>query len=413
MESLAAVMAFYSRLHDYSVVERYLEEFEKTLAGSGLERHYLGAYTDVYRGPVPRVSVVFVATGGVSGTVYESVRGSERVYIVYHDEHNSLASALNTASLLGLSGVSTRLLSLEELRTIGPRLGRALEALGRLYGKRVLVVGGLPRWLVSMGGLEKVSRQFGVSIDVVGLEALEEIYREVDTGSATEVAEALARGSSGVEVGREDLVKASRAYLALAELSRRRGLDTVAVRCFDMIERMGFTGCVALEEFMARGGVAGCEGDIHATIVARILRELSGTDPWLGNVSYVGPGLLELSHCMISRRAVKTYRLVTHFESGLPVSIEGVVEEGARATIAAYSSLKRVWRVLEAEVVRGRPVSNRKCRTQVLFRVSQEGSRAVLRDPIEGHYVAVFRDVVEETALVGELVGLETQVYRL
>jgi L-fucose isomerase-like protein len=408
---LLRVAVFYSKLHEYSRIGAYLSAFEKVVKEAGLADYYLGAYSSSELVDLAaKNAVVFVASGGTSTAVFEASKSASRAYLVYHEEHNSLASATNAASMLGYYGVSARLLSLEEFERLAPRLSRAVKALEALGRSRILVVGGLPRWTARTGADEQVKKQLGVEVVVVSMSEAKRLL-EKHANEAKKLAEELAAGASKVEVDAKGVEAASGFYYALRDLAEKYKTDALAVKCFDMLEDFGFTGCIGVAEFTARNGIAACEADIHAAVAMKALKHLAGSDPWVGNVSYVGSGKLELSHCVISRRLVKSYELTTHFESGLPVSIRGFVEEGSEATIVGYNSLKKLWRVIKARVARGSPTSRHKCRTQVLFEVPESASKAILEEPIEGHYVVVFRDVFEEARLFGELAGLRVDAH--
>ena len=45
-----------------------------------------------------------------------------------------------------------------------------------------------------------------------------------------------------------------------------RHLDACVVRCFDLVTDLRTTGCLALSWLLDQGVVAGCEGDIPATL---------------------------------------------------------------------------------------------------------------------------------------------------
>ena len=411
MSSVLSIAAFYSSLHDYASVKSYLDEFLSILSSSGLSKYYKGAFASKQEPASSSNVVIYAITGGTSSMIYRYAESARRAYVVYHEEHNSLASASNAVAMLRHRGVSAELISIRDFADEAPSLYRAAKALESLQGSSILVVGSLSQWVVDSGIVSALESQLKVKVEVVGFQDLEK--HVVQDSSIHQYVAGILQGSSKVAVEHTYVEKAVQALYALKSIARERGTSNLAVKCFDMLKLYGYTGCIALAELLREGYVAACEADVQAAVVMRILREVSKSDPWMGNVSHVSSGYLELSHCTISRSLVKSYNLVTHFESGLPVSIEGVVEEGVAATIVGYDALRKLWRVIEGVVARGRPQSSKKCRTQVLFAVSPEASRAILEDPIEGHYVVVFKNVFRDAVLAGELAGMTVEAYPL
>lgn len=411
-KSVLEIASFYSELHEYNDVKQYLDDFVSVLDKSGLIEYYKGVFTGdklvVFNA---ENLVLFGATGGVSTALFEAASRARNVYLVYHEEHNSLASVLNTAQMLRQQGVKTSQISLEEFSKLAPKLHVSAKAVESLHGLDIIVVGDIPRWAKRSGTRELIESQFGVKVRVVGFEQLGD-WVEKYASHSKELASEVTSEALFSTISQEDVIKASAFYYALKELSNNTGSRVLAVKCFDMLENYGVTGCLGLAEFTKRDGIATCEADLHASVVMWILKKLSGRDPWMGNVSRVTPGELELSHCTISRNITRGYGLKTHFESNLPLAIEGYIEPGQDATIVAYNSARRLWRVIKGRVLKGEPSSSKKCRTQVLFKVPVEATKEILEDPIEGHYVAVFTDVFNEAVLAGELAGLNVQAFK-
>lgn len=411
--SILAIASFYSELHEYSDIKKYLDEFHRVVENSGLAKYYHGVFTGDKRANFSAENLVlFGATGGISTAMFESASSARSVYLVYHEEHNSLASILNVASMLKQHGVKTVQLSLDEFSKIAPKLNRSASAAESLRGREIIVLGDLPRWTKKSRAIEFVESQFSVSFKVLDFSHLGDWINR-NKSAAEELAREVISGSRSSSIDYESVVKAAAFYHALRELASSTKTRAIAVKCFDMLDMYGVTGCLGLAEFTMKDGIAACEADIHASVVMWVLKEISGRDPWMGNVSHVEPGELELSHCTISRAVVKSYSLTTHFESNLPLGIAGHVEPGLDATIVGYNSQRKLWRVIKGLVLKGEPISARKCRTQVLFKVSPEASKAVVEDPIEGHYVVVFTNVFEEAVLAGELAGLNVQSFKL
>jgi L-fucose isomerase-like protein len=133
--------------------------------------------------------------------------------------------------------------------------------------------------------------------------------------------------------------------------------------------------------------VAGCEGDLPATITMMWLNAMTGEPAFLTNPQDVDPAAntVALAHCTVARRMVSAYALRSHFESSLGVGIAGVLAQGD-ATVARVGGpdLRSLW-VSDARIVGGGQ-HERRCRTQVQVRLAGEAA-AILTHPLGNHVV--------------------------
>jgi L-fucose isomerase-like protein len=184
-----------------------------------------------------------------------------------------------------------------------------------------------------------------------------------------------------------DLERAARVTVALRAVAARHRLDACAVRCFDLVTDEGTTGCLALSWLLDHGIVAGCEGDLPATITMMWMEAMSGGPSFLANPQDVDieANTIALAHCTIARRMVSAYALRSHFESSIGVGIAGVIDPGD-ATVARIggADLRALW-VSDARVVDGGG-NPRRCRTQVRVWLSGDAGE-ILTQPLGNHLV--------------------------
>jgi len=182
---------------------------------------------------------------------------------------------------------------------------------------------------------------------------------------------------------------AARVVAALREVVRKHRLDACSVRCFDLVTGRRTTGCIALSELIDDGVMAGCEGDLPATLTMMWMHAMTGERPFLANPQDVSldNNTLWLAHCTIARTLVRAYRLRSHFESSLGVGIEGELEPGP-ATLARIGGmgLDKVF-VSDAEMIGPESLATR-CRTQVRLRL-KESVEPLLSRPLGNHHVLV------------------------
>jgi len=402
-------LAAASPMHDPVRVSTYVNAFRSSLLGVP----FIGLITEPTRVEA-EILVVLVATGGTEHIVLDTARlsGARYVLLAYHDSDNSLPAALEVApALRELCGVG-----LVHLNSAGSRVGplvRASEALSKIRGGLVLVVGKPSPWLVYSSGVEgEVESKLGVELRFLELDALyEELQRVGDAEAAEECSELVSRASR-VSVGGEELLRACRLSVAMRRLAARLGAIAVSVRCFDLLKDLGVSGCLALSRLLDRGVVAGCEADIPSTATMLILSTLSGRPSWVANVVGVGSSSVELAHCTVATSLTSSYSLVTHFESGLPVSVAGTLEEGVEVTLAKYDPRRNLLRASRGTVRSGRPTHPYRCRTQVVVEVPPGFARSLLEDPLGAHLVVGLGNLLEELEYLAALASLRVELFR-
>jgi len=350
----------------------------------------------------PAPLVALVATGGTERTILDLWRrrletaARAPVLLVAHSGENSLGASLEALARLRQDGLAGRILYLESpddaagLARVSESVAD-VKARGALRQARIGVVGSPSGWLVaSSPDPEVVRATWGPQVLPVSFEQLVEAIREATGEAAHSLKESLVSGASEVrEPSDGEIEVAVHVSTAIRQLAERYGLSGVALRCFDLIEEFGATGCVALSDAADRGVAAGCEGDVVATLAMLWVRVLFGEIAWMANPSRVDvPGnTLVLAHCTVPRSIVDRYTLRSHFESGKGVAIQGELPEGPVTLVRIGGrDLKELW-LAEGTILR--PVNAADlCRTQVEVRLDEDGACAeLLKRPLGNHVV--------------------------
>jgi L-fucose isomerase-like protein len=382
-----------SRIHDESALRALVESYAsplRTLGGETWEPQAKRA-----AGPL----VVFVATGGTERQILESAgfEAREPALLVAHPGHNSLPAALEVLARLQQLGIRGQV---HYLRGAADTDGfqRLAEAIHdrwvhrALLESRIGLVGEPSDWLVaSSPTIEMVRTVWGPTVLPIPLET---ILSEPDP-TITAHGEMLARdfraGAEAIlEPVESDLLAAGRVHGMLRRIVEAERLDAVAVRCFDLVLRQRTTGCLALAHLNDQGVIAGCEGDLVATVAMLWLHRMTGDLPWMANPSRIDldRGILSLAHCTVPRRASGAYRLRSHFESGLGVGIQGTMPLGPVTLVRIGGA-----RMERLRAVDGLLLSNTDhpdlCRTQVEIQVGRDVLLDLLAQPLGNHLVMV------------------------
>jgi L-fucose isomerase-like protein len=356
-----------------------------------LDAHGVAHTMDAPGGPPP--DALLIVTGG---TEHHALAALERVagpaLLIAHPDQNSLPAALEIlgrARQLGRNGCICLLGDRDDGFEQLARLTKYLDVRRRLTGARLGRIGGPSDWLVaSMPGAATVGEVWGPVVVDVPIDELSDAMARADAGEAAAIAREFLEGASAVgEPSPRDVDRAARVAVALRDVAARHRLDACAVRCFDLVTDERTTGCLALSWLLDHGVVAGCEGDVPATITMMWLEAMSGEPSFLANPQDVDPAAntIALAHCTIARRMVSAYALRSHFESSLGVGIAGIIEPGD-ATMARIggADLRSLW-VSDARIVGGGD-HERRCRTQVQVRLSGDAA-AILTQPLGNHVV--------------------------
>jgi len=348
--------------------------------------------------------VYVVATGGTEGAMLDyhekrqAVAPGEPVLLVAHPGNNSLPAALEVLARLHQDGVQGRIVY---LRGVDDEAGWASleEALhdmrvrAALRAARIGMVGTPSDWLVaSTPDPAVVTDVWGPAVVSI---PLEELGHSIDAAAA----DAVARGAASfaatavetVEPSDDDLAAVSRVSEGLRSLVANHELTAVTVRCFDLVLNRATSGCFALAELTDAGVIAGCEGDVVSTVGMLWANLLTGKTPWMANPADldVDANTILLAHCTVPRSLVESYRLRSHFESGLGVGIQGTLPLGPVTLLRIGGTMMDALWLAEGEIVATGDAENL-CRTQVRIALSRGDVSDLLSEPLGNHIVLVY-----------------------
>ena len=258
-----------------------------------------------------------------------------------------------------------------------------------LAGKRFGIIGKPSDWLISSDvDYEKVKVRLGCELVDVDIRELVDVVRSM---TATEHHEPpaslhpLTRPGFGRAIDSEQLQLAADVYDALKMLIGRYALDGLTLRCFDLLDTLRTTGCLALALLNSEGYVATCEGDIPAMLSMAVGRAVCGESGFQVNLSRAEGDDLLFAHCTIPLTMTKQYSFDTHFESGIGVAIRGDLEEMADATLFKLSADLTRFVAEDVQLLRSQIEPNL-CRTQVW--VHAPGLKGyLLHHPLGNHHI--------------------------
>lgn len=390
-----AVYTITSELHDEKVVAAVTQSFLDSL---NIDFEFKGSdFSDFGQKPL---NLIYVRTGGTEGIFKQLLpdllkRYSRPFYLLTSGKSNSLAASLEILSYLRQQDMKGEVLH-GTPDYISRRIGLLLqteEAMKRLRGSRLGVIGEPSDWLISSGvSPVEIRRQLGIQLVQIPMKELHKVLDDIPETMTDEVTDR--------DDIRQSLPEAHRIYLALKQIVEKYNLQGFTIRCFDLLKSVKNTGCLALARLNAEGIVAGCEGDIPALLSMSMAQALTGFSGFQANPAYINveEGEMLFAHCTIPLNMVERYELDTHFESGIGVGIRGYMKEGPVTIFKVAGDLSRHF-AAEGMLVRNQAKDDL-CRTQQVIRLTHpDEATYFLKDPIGNHHIIIpghFRQVLDE-----------------
>ena len=340
------------------------------------------------------LDLIYVRTGGTERQFVQLLpqllQQSQRpVFLLASGESNSLAASIEMLAYLRHNGIKGEVLHglAENVEHRIKLLARAGETIQKLHGQRLGVIGQPSDWLIaSTADNALVKRKLGIELCDIGID---ELLDEINATPPAQVDESLLERSTSQAVS-DSLSMSMRIHTALRAIVERHQLSGFTLRCFDLLNAVRGTGCLALAKLNADGIVAGCEGDVPALLSMVITQALLGVPGFQANPSRIDTesGLILLAHCTIPLNMVTRYELDTHFESGIGVGVRGFMHEGPVTIFKVAGDLSRHF-AEEGMLIRNQ-TNPTLCRTQQIIHLRrQERMQYFLTDPIGNHHIVV------------------------
>lgn len=340
------------------------------------------------------LTINFIKSGGSESIFAENVEYlPQPVYLLATDLHNSLPAALEILSFLNAEGLNGKILhgEMEELVAEIRELAAYKKVRDNIAAARLGVIGKPSDWLIgSQVDYEHASHHWGTEFVDIELDEVYQALEKVDPAKAKRIAaDFLENAAEIVESNEADLVEASKIYLALKTVITDQDLDALTIRCFDIVMELNTTGCLALALLNNEGLVSGCEGDIPAAFTMFLAHQLTGKMPFMANPAAIDKNKDEIlfAHCTVATDISSDYIIRSHFETGIGVGIQGILEKGPVTVFKIGGAGLEQYFVAEGEIIENMDSPNA-CRTQLKISLPQS-SDYFLNDAIGNHHLII------------------------
>lgn len=391
-----ALYTLTSPLHDEKAVnavsKEFLEDIERALEmGFDFRGNDFSCYGD------SDLDIIFVRTGGTEGLfkeIFPKLVG--KILLLTSGKSNSLAASLEIMSYLNQQGRCGEILhgSKEYIAERISILAKVSAARKKLNGTNLGIIGQPSDWLISSNA-DKSAVKERLGINLLDI-PIQELIEEIEAADISASPEALHAIKAELEGNASDAVRkhaegAMKIYVALKHIVERHNLSGLTLRCFDLLDTVGNTGCLALALLNAEGIPAGCEGDVPALLTMAIGNALTGRCGFQSNPSRIDPqtGELLMAHCTIPFNMILNHSFNTHFESGIGVALHGDMPVGDATIFKVSGDLSRHF-CAEAELVTNR-YENNLCRTQIILKLKDNPQETCteyfLKNPVGNHHI--------------------------
>jgi len=412
------VVPFASEVHGKEYYANVLEVFRKHFGRYGIEFHG-DVVTSVeeaerlggkYQGFVP---IALVLTGGTSSLVYRFVSGGsiDKVFILAHSEHNSMASAVSARTKIERDGFSAGLYWCDEYYSIDcenvvDKLMLVARTVAFVDGSRIAVAADREKGDVE----EAFESRFNATVDIVSLSKVASMMDSASSEAVSEISKEI-ESKFDFEVSKQALDRVARLYIALEKIAKEGKYDVVSIDCFPFIIKHGITPCIPLSLLNSKGVIAVCEADLTAVFGMMLAKVLSGRSGWIGNtVSFKSKNAM-FSHCTIALDiAYEKPRALQHFETGAPYAVTASMQN----TVATIVSVDRDFTIVAVDrgrIVKSGLLTYSTCRTQTIIEFDFPVDNIPRYAP-SNHHIVILGDFVDIIKDVSYMFNMDAVTYR-
>ncbi len=404
-----------SPIHDKDIVSKVIEKYG-TLLGEQIDYVNLGLVTrrEELKTKLRDCDIILslIVTGGSEQLIVETALAGKPVIYIAHPYMNSLPALLEAKPVAKElnNRIWAFLVKNEDDASRVVKTVRGIRATLAIKGKRLGVIGGISPWLVH-SIVDEITLLKKMGVELVNI-SLEEVLREYDNvkEDTFNLGSQILEKALKVEVDMNRIPRALRLYIALERILSKYSIDVFTIKCFDIIFKLNTTACLPLSLFNDRGIVAGCEGDIPATLSMLILHNVSSKPVFMGNPSIIDGNKMLIAHCTSPMSLGYAYTLRTHFETGKGVGIAVHYRRNEPVTLLRIDPKLKVFRIISGVIDEGEPTSKMHCRTQVWVK-AKTNLESLITNSIGNHYVLTIGNYVEELIATAKMLDVKAEVY--
>ena len=332
------------------------------------------------------IKLIFIASGGSEGLFLKNINNlKEPFYLLTKGTNNSLAASLEIMTYLNINHLKGEILH-GSSKYIGDRitnLGAHIDDNSDVT--RLGVIGKPSDWLISsIPSYKDIKDKYNIDLIDIKLEEVINLYNELLYKERFNNIDPL-----GFDL--DEVKKAECFALAIDKIVTKYNLKGFTIRCFDLLNTIKTTGCLALAKANAKGIIGTCEGDIMAMISMYLVRKIKGKSSFQANPSVIDVDNKEIvfAHCTLPLDMCESYSYLTHFESKIGVAIRGKMKKTKVGVFRLSSNLKDFY--YDEGIILENLEEDNLCRTQIRVKMNNKIDN-MLKNPTGNHHIIFYLD---------------------
>ena len=331
------------------------------------------------------LKLIFIESGGSEGLFLNHIKElKEPYYLLTSGSNNSLAASLEILTYLNLENKQGEVIhgSTTYISSRIKDLALINKVKSKLMKTRLGCIGKPSDWLISsIPDNTKLYEKLGVNIINIDIqELIDQFHNDLKENYVL---------PEKFDFDKESLRLAEAMHLSICKIKNKYCLDGLTIRCFDLLGTCNTTSCLSFSLLNKDNTIATCEGDIMSMISMTILKLLLNQSSFQANPSRIDilNNEMILAHCTIPLDMVDSYKLRTHFESGIGVAIKGELKLSDITMFRISSDLKHYF-VAEGKIIENLSEENL-CRTQIKVKFN-DSIESLLKNPCGNHHIIVY-----------------------
>lgn len=368
-----------SSLHEQSQINKETLNLIKQLESLSNHQFSLVGIDDFYNADL---SLILIQSGGSEQIILENINKLKSpFYLLTYGTNNSLAASLEILSYIKDNSLEGEILhgSVEYI------LSRINSLNKRKDKYRYGVIGKPSDWLIASNvDYTLASKLHGIELIDIDIQELITLYNDVDFFM-----------DNSFDYDKKEIDKALKLYHCINVIKEKYRLDGLTIRCFDLLDTIKTTSCLAFSLLNKEKVVSTCEGDIVSMISMHTLKKVCNQVGFQANPSRINviEKTMVLAHCTLPMDMCESYSLNTHYESSIGVAVKGNLKE-SKVTIFKLSRNLKDYYVTTGTIIENLNESNL-CRTQIKIKIDNDIEYFLTR-PYGNHHIIVYGDVKDK-----------------
>ncbi len=311
--------------------------------------------------------------------IIEKAPNRFRLFIGFEEE-NGYAAATEAFARARMMEIPVRLLTLRRALAEDTlkNYRNVLIAQQKLKDTKILLIGNPAPWLIASGvDKENLLKKFGIQLIQENWPDTDTLYRYDEDKSFYK--------HFNKEGAEDDLKRTAQLSTFVRSMIDKHKADAITTECFPLLDLHKTTFCLGNAFLNGLHIPAGCEGDLTSIAGMLLLFKLSGKIPWMANINNFKRQNVMFSHCTVPLNMLESYRIDTHYESGIGTAVRGKFKK-SEVTVFRLSSDLNKYFLTKGEIMR-RNDFDTACRTQISIELRSDKIKMLQEAPLGNHHL--------------------------